>query len=289
MGKWWRDWGVPVLYLRSEQTFVLPAITDTNVQKEIVNSLPIAAISTAGDPSSQTSESTSVVLNTYYTLPTAQRVRLPLTVSDLLIGREKELESIVQTMSEGKSVLLHGMGGMGKTALAARAAQSLHEKGVFQGGVLWISDVGTATASTVWDAVARRFDDQKFLKSPSPDKTEAFVELLESRKLLLVLDDVATAATVESLLACCQSSSTGLLVTSRHRSFAVGLFRRFDVDIPILPLQPSAANTLFESVSGINSDEYTALICSLLENHPLAIVIAAARARTESMTLSSLH
>jgi RNA polymerase subunit RPABC4/transcription elongation factor Spt4 len=28
LGKFWRDWGVPVLYLRSEQDFVLPAIVD---------------------------------------------------------------------------------------------------------------------------------------------------------------------------------------------------------------------------------------------------------------------
>jgi hypothetical protein len=41
LGKFWRDWGVPLLYLRSEQTFRLPAVTEAKDQKALVNNLSI--------------------------------------------------------------------------------------------------------------------------------------------------------------------------------------------------------------------------------------------------------
>jgi pimeloyl-ACP methyl ester carboxylesterase len=40
-GRFWRDWGVPVLYLRSEQDFVLPAVEDEREREAIAGQLRI--------------------------------------------------------------------------------------------------------------------------------------------------------------------------------------------------------------------------------------------------------
>jgi hypothetical protein len=39
LGQYWRDWGVPVLYLRSQETFRLPAITDAKQQQGVLSDL----------------------------------------------------------------------------------------------------------------------------------------------------------------------------------------------------------------------------------------------------------
>jgi hypothetical protein len=43
LGKCWRDWGVPVLYLRSEQDFVLPAIPDVAKREDVTRSVETEA------------------------------------------------------------------------------------------------------------------------------------------------------------------------------------------------------------------------------------------------------
>jgi tetratricopeptide (TPR) repeat protein len=254
------------------------------------------------------------VVNVYPTLPGAPRVHVPPAARHPLFGRAAELAQITAALRERRTVLLHGMGGIGKTALAAAAAQDLfhpaelsgagfyptklgeagfhptklgeagHADGGFVDGVLWASEIGAATIAAVCDAVARGLGDDTVPRLPPPAKPDATRALLAGRKLLLVLDDLAAAETAGVFLACCLPAGIALLATGRQRH------PDFDLDLPIRPLARDDAMALFRDRAKMpDADGIVGEICDLLENHPLALVIAAGRARVEAMPLPSLR
>lgn len=129
---------------------------------------------------------------------THDRFLCPKTIvpPERFVGREEELREIHRhlTGADGPGrVLLHGMGGMGKTTLArayaARFAGEYDE-------ILWLNfrqdltrtvcDDGELTIRNMtWDAGQYANQDQYFRR-----KWEAFTALLQDRRVLLILDDM---------------------------------------------------------------------------------------------------
>ena len=97
--------------------------------------------------------------------------------------------------------------------------------------------------------------------------------------MLLVLDDleqvIDAAPDVSELLSFCPNLA--LLVTSRE------LLRiRGEVEYAVPPLTGREAVELFSERSGLTSDDTIAELCERLDNLPLAVELAAARANTFS-------
>ncbi len=200
-----------------------------------------------------------------------------------LVGREPELAQINEALRAGQSVLLHGMGGIGKTSTAIEAARRLRDDGAF-GHVLWIEAPDATSEDAVCEAVARELGEHLVSGLAGTAKFAAVRDLLARRGgMLIVVDDPATPAIGETFVRRCLPPGVVALVTSRRRHHG------FSVDVHVRPLDRDAAITLILNRAGIEATGVVGDICDVLEYHPLALVIAAGRVRAEAMPLQSLH
>ncbi|MCX4099235.1 tetratricopeptide repeat protein [Nocardia sp. alder85J] len=213
---------------------------------------------------------------------------LPRDVS-VLHGRDTELGSVghALTADAGTPALcvVSGLAGVGKTALAIRAARTLDSQ--FPDGCLFIDLHGYAAGSALGagEAASRLLRRLKFdsigVPADSDDRTALLREQLSDKQALLVLDNALDAAQVRPLLP--SSGRTAVLVTSR--SNLNGLDDAVRVRVP--PLPPQVAATLLEElVADLPSDRQPdqavrASIAAACHGLPLALRIAAAVLRSE--------
>ena len=201
-------------------------------------------------------------------LRTLDATNLPIAASPL-IGREHELEELVAMLSDGTRLLtVTGPGGTGKTRLALQVGADL--VGTLRDGVFWVPLAGLSDPELLTSEVAQAIG--------APDDLAGF---LRDRELLVLLDNfehlLDAAPDVSTLLAA--SNRLRVLVTSRAPLHVSGE-REYRLD----PLPSSAATALFveraRSVGrDLEPDSTVEAICRRLDGLPLAIELAAARAK----------
>ncbi len=98
------------------------------------------------------------------------------------VGRRQEIHQVIKVLveSDKRCIALHGMGGIGKTALAYAIGQWLHERNRYQDGVWFISLRDTDSVGTLITKVQQNLE----LKSFALEK-----ELRNSR-VFLIFDDL---------------------------------------------------------------------------------------------------
>lgn len=199
-------------------------------------------------------------------LKTPSNTNLPHPASSF-VGREREVAELV-SLIRGRTRLLTltGPGGSGKTRLAIEAAAEVVPE--FGAGVFWVSlsalrDPGLVTA-TIAGVLGAEAD---------------LVDHIGEREVLLLLDNfeqvIESAPEISALAEACPNLT--LLVTSRE------LLRvRGEVEYHVDPLVDSEAISLFSERAGVRPDETVREICRALDNLPLALELAAARANVIS-------
>jgi tetratricopeptide (TPR) repeat protein len=229
------------------------------------------------------------LIENYRTNPTDARVNAPPAARNTLFGRDDALERTERALREGKTALVHGMGGVGKTAVALETAKRLHAAKAFPDGIVWVSEIGSAPTTAICDAVARSLgnDDIPKLSADDPgqrqQKLEGTRQLLSTRNLALILDDVASPDMAHEFLDTCLPTGMGALLTSRRADIDAQEYMALDV------LAREDAKELFlERCKKEAEDAVLDGVCDVLEDHPLALVIAAGRVRAEGMTVPRL-
>ncbi|MGH7724928.1 MAG: protein kinase domain-containing protein [Candidatus Eiseniibacteriota bacterium] len=229
--------------------------------------------------------------------PVAAPHNLPRSLTSF-IGRERLLAELEQRLAQIRLLTLVGMGGSGKTRLALKLAENVLPS--FPDGV-WLVDLAPLSdASRVELATAVALG---LREEPGRPLTQTLIEHLERRSVLLVLDNcehlVAACANMATLLlhAC---PDVRLIATSRE---ALGVEGEHVESIPSLELpgeraRGAEAHRAFESVrlyierarqvaptfdltdanAGVVGE-----ICRRLDGIPLALELAAARAKILSV------
>jgi predicted ATPase/DNA-binding SARP family transcriptional activator len=198
-----------------------------------------------------------------------------------LIGRRADLRLVTDLLDGHRFVTLTGPGGVGKTRLALEVCAKVPDQ--MTDGVWWVDLRPISTAGEALAAILRCLR----VEMPSSADTEALVdtviELLSGRQALIVLDNCEQviadlASVVQHLVTSCDRLR--LLATSRE-SFGVMSERVVALD----PLSADAARELFEirlEGLGLAEEESASTIdrlCARLDRLPLALELAAARAR----------
>ena len=200
-------------------------------------------------------------------LRTLGRTELPVA-APVLYGRETDLARIGALVRSGEKLLtLVGPGGAGKTQLALHAARALVDD--FDDGVFFVDLAPLRDAGLVRSAIASA------LALRDAELYEAFVR----RRQLVVLDNAEHLPQLAAVIAPCVGGASVLLVTSR-----APLKLRFEQQIAVEPLDADAAVELFlarAAAAGrvLHRDDTVRAICERLDNLPLAVELAAARAK----------
>ncbi|MGV9449828.1 BTAD domain-containing putative transcriptional regulator [Streptomyces sp. NPDC003635] len=196
--------------------------------------------------------------------------QLPLTAPDF-VGREQELERIGERFT-GQVVTLLGPAGVGKSALAVRAARALAER--FPDGLLYASLHDGSDRPRAPEAVLRSLlDGLGIPRQRQPEDPEGLAALFRGtareRSLLVLLDDAAGTDQVLPLLPGGDSCLT--LVTSRVRLSGLPGARRLTLG----PLGAEDAARFFERLVGAEriAGHRAALrhVVARLGGHPLML------------------
>jgi predicted ATPase/DNA-binding SARP family transcriptional activator len=230
-------------------------------------------------------------------LPAAQPHNLPLRLTSF-VGRERELAEVRRLLVRGRLVTLTGPGGCGKTRLAVEAAAGRLRD--FPDGVWLVELAPLMDDSLIPHAVGSALGLQLGAGHPP---AEALALQLRTRKLLLVLDNCehlidSCARLADKLLR--SSPELTILATSREPLHVPG---ELPARVPSLSLPEAGdattaeallrceAGRLFcqraaEAAPGFEPDGANAAaiaeICIRLDGMPLALELAAARARVLS-------
>jgi predicted ATPase/class 3 adenylate cyclase len=210
------------------------------------------------------------------------------------VGRRRELESVKAAVRDARLLTLTGPGGTGKTRLALQAAAELLPE--LEDGVFFVPLAAITEPSLVMPAVAQALSLPEATRG-SP--TDAVIDHLREKELLLVTDNfeqvLEGASDVGMLLT--STETVHVLATSRE---PLGLSGEREFPVPPLGL-PDPAH--LPSLAGLSQFEAVALfveratavkpdfqvtnenapavaeICARLDGLPLAIELAAARAK----------
>ena len=208
----------------------------------------------------------------------------------VMIGRETVVGEVCDKLRDGRFVTLLGPGGIGKTTIACAVGRAAAEE--FGGEVYFVDLEGLTDPRHVAAAVATSLG----LALKSEDASLELVDLVRSRKLLIILDSSehvieAVASVAEQLYQ--ETEQVHLLATSREFLKVEGehCCRVRALDFPPdsseqtanAVLQYPAARLFVERVSArdgtfVLTDEeapFVAEICRKLEGLPLAIELAA--------------
>ena len=190
-------------------------------------------------------------------------------------GRDAEIKMLHAQVAGSKAVVIDGMAGVGKTALAVHVAHQLAQE--YPDGQLfadlrgYADGVSPSTPTTVLTQLLRS------LKVDVPDDPDelasAWRTALSGRRVLLVLDNAANADQVRPLLP--GSARCLTLITSRQRM--VDLVEAVPVSLDVLSLPQATA--LFAGEAAVRVTDTTTRIARLCGRLPLALRIAASRLR----------
>ncbi|KAF8234301.1 hypothetical protein L208DRAFT_1359766, partial [Tricholoma matsutake] len=204
-----------------------------------------------------------------------------------IFGREKDLERIVAVIQENKHPVIHGLGGIGKTAIARNVMQTF-DNGHFKRQEF----IRCHTLCTAQDLIAQLL---RLVKTDENGIT-AIIKVLKTNPTFLILDNFETlwdrdgenVAVLLSQIA--DISPSTILITTRtstlpDHSDLVDYF----TSILLRPIDQVASKKLFIKKAPRHADDADlGKLLELLDGYPLAISLVATRAAKMSSTLSSV-
>ena len=212
-------------------------------------------------------------------LKTLFRTNLPVPATPFL-GRTDELRELVARAAgpDVRVLTLTGPGGTGKTRLAVQLAADVSEK--FPDGAWWVPLAPLRDEALVASSLANVLEVEE---ESGRDLAASIVAALERKKLLVLLDNCehlvdAVAALASAVVA---RSPDVLVLTTSREALAIG----GEYVFPVEPLVENDAVELFVARAraagatlGESDADVVAQLCGRLDNLPLAVELAAARA-----------
>jgi hypothetical protein len=108
-------------------------------------------------------------------------------------GRAKELYDLERQFRRHRGIVLHAMGGMGKTTLATEAAFWWTRSGLFRDGACFLSFEQFTSADRVVQVLGNYCEGPKFDQRPAVEQRRRAVEFFRDRDLLMVWDNFESA------------------------------------------------------------------------------------------------
>jgi predicted ATPase/DNA-binding SARP family transcriptional activator len=197
------------------------------------------------------------------------------------IGRERDIERLLDLVGTNRLVTLTGPGGVGKSRLATELGVALMAP--TPGGVWWVELAAARDEADVLAAIQRALQLEPAPAASNESAIADIARVIDGGVTVLVLDNCehllrTVAPLVDDLMGQCPDLR--LVTTSRE-----GLGVRGELLYIVGPLALPAAVVLFEQrIAGLGSDgdagrDVIEQICERLDRLPLGLELAAGRAR----------
>jgi tetratricopeptide (TPR) repeat protein/nucleoside phosphorylase len=211
---------------------------------------------------------------------------IPLAAPKPLVGRQELLERINLRLYNNEAILLYGLGGMGKTAIAATIGEiALADQERYSNGVIWLT-VLNKSLEDLCDDIFRDTGEGNAIKLSAHLKPQHVRRILGNQHLLIILDDVDPENTVaREWLQGAHPPNTPLLVTSRNKlnGFGSEEVKELEREYAIALIRRHA-----DRVSAELKDDTADRICSSLGDHPLALEIMGALLNNRPLDLDKI-
>jgi predicted ATPase len=202
-------------------------------------------------------------------LPSIGRTNL-VALHDPPVGRDRELDRLVSMLDEGtRLITVTGVGGIGKTTIGRALASAV--AGRYPDGVWFIDLSAVGEAELVEPAVASVLGG-----------SGGVAEQVGATTVLVVLDNFEQVLDAAPEVAVWLDECPGLTVLATSRE---PLRLSAEREFPLLPLDDDSASRLFVTRARAADPSFTAAsgelsaLCRRLEGIPLALELAAARAK----------
>ena len=194
------------------------------------------------------------------------------------VGREALLAQLKETLLAGEHATIYsiqGMGGVGKTALAAHLAYQL--RAFFPDGVLW-ARVDTSDTMSILSTFASAYELDVRQYGDVDSRSRIVRELLADKRALIVLDNAQSSEQIKPLLP--PTGSCAVLVTTRRHDLAI---TRGAARFLLGPFNSAGNESLALFIKVLGEERVAAErplfmeLADLLGHLPLAVSIAAGR------------
>lgn len=194
------------------------------------------------------------------------------------VGREEEVAALKTHLLQDTHrtiYVLTGMGGIGKTSLAAHLAYAVRDH--FVDGVLW-ARVDTSDTMSLLKMMADTYDQDVSQFTDIHSRSQVVRTVMARKQALLILDNVESSRQIQPLLP--PNGPCAVLITSRYTNLQIAR------GCPHIHLRSFRETTQFSSAlfakimgkSNASAEQKTlAEIADLLGHLPLALAIAAGR------------
>ncbi|MFE5501318.1 tetratricopeptide repeat protein, partial [Amycolatopsis japonica] len=159
------------------------------------------------------------------------------------VGRDEQVKQLLNLLAPARRwpgpIVVSGMGGLGKTALARHTSATADDRGWFSGGVLFVNmrgydlDDQHVRPERVFASMLRILAPDAQVPLTVDEQAAAYHQVLDrlatqERRVLLVLDNAATSTQVNNLLP--QSGPHRALITSRE-TLSLPAAHQFPLDV----------------------------------------------------------
>jgi hypothetical protein len=164
----------------------------------------------------------------------------------VMLGRNKP----VTLTGAQRIVVLHGMGGSGKSVLAAALARSTATQQAFSDGIVWLTPDADARPEALLRGIGALLGADSRKWQSRSDGVDGLRELLSGRRIGLMIDNVTSVALIEPLISALDLD-TRVVVTTRLAGLVADLGARA---LPLDDLEPAEALGLLAGWAGCSPD-----------------------------------
>ena len=187
------------------------------------------------------------------------------------IGRSSYIEKVCSSLFEGRTILIYGQPGIGKTVLATDIAHQVSK--YFSDGVFWYQ-LNTASVMDILASIAELFGHNIRNIQDITIRSSIVRSLTAKKKVLFIFDNMERQEDLIYLMP--NNNSCSVLITSIHPCVST---REIDMRIALKPFTQKESLSLFEEILGkdyvIQNTAEILKLYTLVDGLPLALHVLA--------------